>query len=136
MKRPLVLEAMQPGYRKGFRRRRRDAPLLEEMEEFAATHTIRGKQLFEGMQSAITYFRNQKSRMTYSYHRARCQPIGGGVTEACEVLIKQRFCKSGSRWRQEDASAVLSMRALKLTVGRWGSFWKRISQYGYTSLTA
>jgi hypothetical protein len=111
--------------------------LLEEMEEFAATHTIRGKQVREGMESAVTYFRNQKSRMSYSYHTDRCQPIGSGVTEAaCKVLIKQRFCKSGSRWKEEGASAVLSMRALKLTVGRWSAFWKRISQYGYTSLTA
>jgi len=107
--------------------------LLEEMEEFAASHTIRGQQLLSGLKSAITYFRNQKSRMNYSYHVDRCQPIGSGVTEAaCKVLIKQRFCKSGSRWKEEGASAVLSTRSLKLTPGRWIAFWKRISQYGYS----
>ena len=111
--------------------------LLEEMEEFAASHTIRGQQLLSGLESAITYFRNQKSRMNYSYHTARCQPIGSGVTEAaCKVLIKQRFCKSGSRWKEEGASAVLSIRSLKLTPGRWSAFWKRISQYGYTHQSA
>jgi hypothetical protein len=111
--------------------------LLEEMEAFAASHTIRGRQLLSGLKSAITYFRNQKSRMNYSYHTARCQPIGSGVTEAaCKVLIKQRFCKSGSRWKEEGASAVLSIRSLKLTPGRWSAFWKRISQYGYTYQSA
>jgi len=111
--------------------------LLEEMEEFAATHTIRGQKLREGLKAAVTYFGNQKPRMHYAYHTARCQPIGSGVTEAaCKVLIKQRFCKSGSRWKEEGASAVLSMRALKLTPGRWTAFWKRISQYGYTSQSA
>ena len=111
--------------------------LLNEMEEFAASRTIRAKQIRAGLESAITYFRNQKHRMNYGYHTARRQPIGSGVTEAaCKVLIKQRFCKSGSRWKDEGASAVLSIRALKLTAGRWSTFWKRISQYGYTSQSA
>ena len=111
--------------------------LLEEMEEYAASHTIRGKQLRCGLESAITYFQNQKHRMNYGYHTARCQSIGSGVTEAaCKVLIKQRFCKSGSRWKEEGASAVLSIRALKLTPSRWTAFWKRLSQYGYTLQSA
>lgn len=113
------------------------ARLLEEMEEFAAAHTIRGKELRRGLEAATTYFRNQKHRMKYSRHTARCQPIGSGVTEAaCKVLIKQRFCRSGSRWKQKGASAVLSIRALKLTLGRWNAFWKRLSQCGYTSQSA
>jgi hypothetical protein len=108
------------------------ARLGREMEEFAASHTIRGQSLREGLESAITYFRNQKHRMNYGYHTARCQPIGSGVTEAaCKVLIKQRFCRSGARWKEAGASAVLSIRALKITIGRWHAFWKRISQYGF-----
>jgi hypothetical protein len=64
------------------------ARLLEEMEEYAAGHTIRSQPLRSGLESAITYFRNQKHRMNYGYHTARCQPIGSGVTEAaCKVLI-------------------------------------------------
>ena len=111
--------------------------LLEEMEGYVASHAIRGKELRKGLESAITYFRNQKERMNYGYHTARCYPIGSGVTEAaCKVLIKQRFCKSGSRWKDEGASAVLSIRALKLTPGRWDAFWKRVSQYGYTPQAA
>lgn len=113
--------------------------LLEEMEEFAASHTIRGKELRRGLKAATTYFQNQnqKHRMKYHYHTARSQSIGSGVTEAaCKVLIKQRFCRSGSRWKQEGASAVLSIRELKLTRGRWNAFWKRLSQYGCTTQLA
>ncbi len=69
--------------------------LWKEMEEFAASHTIRSQSLREGLESAVTYFGNQKHRMHYGYHTARHQPIGSGVTEAaCKVLIKQRFCRS------------------------------------------
>jgi hypothetical protein len=32
--------------------------------------------------------------------------------------------------------AVLSIRALKLTPGRWQDFWKRISQYGFIAQPA
>ena len=111
--------------------------LLEEMEEFAASHTIRGKERRRDMEAATTYFRNQKHRMKYNYHTARHQPVGSGVTEAaCKVLIKQRFCRSGSRWKRAGAAAVLSIRALKLTPGRWTAFWKRLSQYGYTPQSA
>ena len=106
--------------------------LWKEMEGFAASHTIRSQSLSEGLESAVTYFGNQKHRMHYGYHTARHQPIGSGVTEAaCKVLIKQRFCRSGSRWKEQGATAVLSIRALKLTPGRWQDFWKRISQYGF-----
>ncbi|MFW6106825.1 MAG: ISKra4 family transposase [bacterium] len=111
--------------------------LLDEMEEFEVSHTVRGERLRCGLQSAITYFRNQKRRMHYSYHTARGQPIGSGVTEAaCKVLIKQRFCRSGSRWKERGASAVLSIRSLKLTPGRWNAFWKRVSQYGFAYQSA
>ena len=110
------------------------ARLLEEMEAWATAETHRGRAIGEGLAAALTYFRNQKQRMNYGYHTARCQPIGSGVTEAaCKVLIKERFCKSGSRWKEEGAAAVLSIRALKLTTGRWDAFWRRISQYGYIS---
>jgi len=111
--------------------------LWKELEKFAASHTIRSPSLRKGLASAVTYFCNQKHRMNYGYHTARNQPIGSGVTEAaCKVLIKQRFCRSGSRWKEQGAMAVLSIRALKLTPGRWQDFWKRISQYGFAAQPA
>ena len=45
-------------------------------------------------------------------------PIGSGVTEAaCKVLVKQRFCGSGMKWKEPGAAAVLSLRCLTYTNG-------------------
>lgn len=111
--------------------------LGKELEEFAASHTIRSPSLRKGLASAVTYFRNQKHRMNYAYHTARNQPIGSGVTEAaCKVLIKQRFCRSGARWKEAGIVAVLSIRALRLTPGRWQDFWNRVSQHGFLAQSA
>lgn len=72
--------------------------------------------------------------MSYSYHVANDLPIGSGVTEAaCKVLIKQRMCQSGSRWKDQGASCVLALRSLKLTKGRWKQFWNYIMRHGATA---
>lgn len=87
----------------------------------------------EKIRQVITYYINNKSRMSYSSHVAENLPIGSGVTEAaCKVLIKQRMCRSGSRWKDHGASSVLSLRALKLTTGRWDQFWNYIMRHGST----
>jgi hypothetical protein len=60
------------------------------------------------------------------------EPIGSGVTEAaCKVLVKQRLCGSGMRWKEPGAAAVLSVRCLTYTTGRWSQFWRRIDQNGF-----
>src|SRR4051794_20778214 len=59
-------------------------------------------------------------------------PIGSGVTEAaCKVLVKQRLCGSGMKWKEPGAAAVLSPRCLTYTTERWSQFWGRIDQYGF-----
>ena len=105
--------------------------LLSVLEEFLSTKVLKNAQDAETMVSTITYLANQRERMKYSYSVARNWPIGSGVTEAaCKTLIKQRLCKSGSRWKDEGASAVLSIRSLRLTPGRWQTFWQNIDKYG------
>jgi len=59
-------------------------------------------------------------------------PIGSGVTEAaCKVLVKQRLCGSGMRWKEPGAAAVLSVRCLMYTTERWSQFWSKIDRYGF-----
>lgn len=83
------------------------------------------------IESAITYFFNQKHRMTYAEHVKNNLPIGSGVTEAaCKVIIKQRMCCSGMKWKERGAGVVLSLRCLRYSTGRWGQFWSKINQYG------
>lgn len=79
----------------------------------------------------ITYFTNNKARMSYAKFRKNDLPIGSGVTEsACKMLIKQRLCNSGMRWKEKGAAAVISIRALTHTTGRWEQFWQKVDRYG------
>ena len=87
----------------------------------------------EELRLVITYYKNHKNRMSYPRQLKNNLPIGSGVTEAaCKVLIKQRMCISGSRWKDAGASCVLALRALKLTKGRWQQFWGYVMRHGAT----
>ena len=84
----------------------------------------------EALNKAITYFSNQGIRMNYASLVAQALPIGSGVTEAaCKMIVKQRFCQSGMKWRQKGASIILSLRTLERS-HRWEQFWDKVSQYG------
>lgn len=81
---------------------------------------------------AIQYFRNNKRRMSYALQVSCRRPIGSGITEAaCKVIIKQRLCCSGMRWKTHGAGAVISLRCLNQTNGRWEQFWKKSQEIGY-----
>jgi hypothetical protein len=92
------------------------------------------KRLPAEVESALTYFRNQikGGRMNYPELVAANIPIGSGVTEAaCKVLVKQRLCGSGMRWKERGAAAVLSVRCLTYTPERWSQSWSRIDRSGF-----
>jgi hypothetical protein len=111
--------------------------LLSVLEEILSTTLLKNAEDAKTLVATITYLQNQKQRMKYSYSVKRNWPIGSGVTEAaCKTLIKHRLCKSGSRWKDEGALAVLSIRALRLTAGRWQEFWRNLDHYGCPTLPA
>jgi hypothetical protein len=88
----------------------------------------------EDVQRAITYFENQSGagRMDYAARVAADEPIGSGVTEAaCKVIVKQRLCGSGMKWKEPGAVAVLSLRCLSHTPERWRQFWAKIDRWGF-----
>jgi len=89
------------------------------------------------VEAAMTYFTNQSKvgRMDYPPPVESKVPIGSGVTEAaCKVLVKQRLCGSGMKWKEPGAAAVLSLRCLSYTTGRWSQFWSKIDRYGFPVL--
>ena len=108
--------------------------LINEMEKQRAS--LDGKNFIERdeeIRKAITYYQNYKNKMSYAYHTRNNLPIGSGVTEAaCKTVVKERMCISGSRWKNEGASCVLALRALRLTVGRWKQFWSYVMRHGCT----
>jgi hypothetical protein len=83
------------------------------------------------VEATIKYFVNHGDRMIYGEQVRRHRPIGSGVTEAaCKVVVKQRLCVSGARWKDRGASVVLSLRTLVLTPGHWDSFWTKYMRFG------
>ena len=85
----------------------------------------------EKIESSITYFANNIDKMKYHEYRAMNFPIGSGVTEsACKVIVKQRMCNSGMKWKKQGAESVLCLRALNYSSGRWGQMWDKINRYG------
>jgi hypothetical protein len=106
--------------------------LIRDMKRLAAE---KGVPLdHPDVEAAVTYFGNQSKagRMDYPPLVASKIPIGSGVTEAaCKVLVKQRLCGSGMKWKEPGAAAVLSVRCLTYTTERWGQFWGKIDRYGF-----
>lgn len=105
--------------------------VLNEMERYRAKNKLSVDDSNE-ISSAISYLKNNKKRMNYAQNIASNLPIGSGITEAaCKVIIKQRLCSSGMRWKDQGASTVLSLRCLNYTENRWGQFWDKIDQFGF-----
>jgi hypothetical protein len=106
--------------------------LIRDLKRMAAEKGVSPDQ--EDVAAAITYFTNQsrQGRMDYSELVRSHVPIGSGVTEAaCKVLVKQRLCGSGMKWKEPGAAAVLSLRCLTYTTDRWAQFWGKIDRYGF-----
>lgn len=104
--------------------------LLHEMEDWRELKMTGPAR--EQLEKSITYFTNNKKMMKYSDYVEKNKPIGSGVTEAaCKVIIKQRLCNSGMKWKEKGASAVISLRTLSYTKDRWQQFWNKIDQYGF-----
>ena len=95
---------------------------------------IKKKDDLEVINKAISYFENNNNedRMQYYKFADTVLPIGSGATEAaCKIIVKQRMCKSGMRWKDAGAQVVLSLRSLHETNGRWDQFWSKVDQYGF-----
>ena len=103
---------------------------IRKLKDLETTLSEKSEQR-RAIESSRKYFENQKSRMSYASYLEKGFPIGSGVTEAaCKMVVKQRLCQSGMRWRDEGAASVLSLRCLNRTDGRWAQFWRRIDVQG------
>ncbi len=81
--------------------------------------------------SVITYFKNHMHQMDYCKHIKNKHPIGSGVVEAaCKVIIKQRLCNSGMKWKVNGANTTLTLRCHNYSGSKWGQTWDKISRYG------
>ena len=114
----------------------KDAPqdIFNELKKFKRKRKL-SEEIRADLLAAITYFENNLHRMNYAEHTQNNLPIGSGITEAaCKTLIKQRFCRSGMRWKNGGIKTVLRLRELTQTDGRWPQLWQKINQYGVPSI--
>jgi hypothetical protein len=103
--------------------------VLNQMKALQNKITYEGKK--EIIQSAITYFTNHVHQMDYCKYQQNNWPIGSGVIEAaCKVIIKQRLCNSGMKWKDNGARTVLALRCFNKSDGMWEQFWNKINRYG------
>jgi hypothetical protein len=105
--------------------------IMKEVQDFIENNKVSKAQQTKA-DTFLTYFTNNKQRMNYGYKLKNNEPIGSGVTEAaCKVIVKQRLCKSGAKWKDRGARAILSLRALRYSKTYWGQFWTKVGQYGF-----
>ena len=69
------------------------------------------------------YLYRNRARMRYHQYLAHGWPIASGAVEgACKNLIKDRMERSGMRWTEEMAEAIVQLRAIYLS-GDFDRYW-------------
>jgi hypothetical protein len=103
--------------------------ILEEMKDYRKKRLSEKKK--QDLERAVTYFNNHLHQMNYPLYTSKNYPIGSGVVEAaCKVIIKQRLCNSGMKWKTEGANTVLCLRCFNYTDTKWAQTWDKINKYG------
>jgi hypothetical protein len=70
------------------------------------------------------YYHRNRERMRYDIYLDNGWPIASGSVEgACKNLIRDRFERSGMRWTQQTAEALLRLRAVYLS-GDFDAYWE------------
>ncbi|MEO6095335.1 MAG: hypothetical protein ABIW76_06550 [Fibrobacteria bacterium] len=73
--------------------------------------------------SARRFFRNNLTRLNYTWFHSRGLPVGSGVVEAaCKSVVKARMCRSGMRWTHEGGQTILSLGTV-IKSSRWDECW-------------
>lgn len=89
--------------------------VIKGLRQTVTKRRLRGKagKTIRGV--AAYYYRN-RSRMRYDEYLAQGLPIASGAVEgACKNLVKDRMERSGMRWTEDSAEAVLKLRATYLS---------------------
>ena len=95
--------------------------VLRNFRRLVKKYDLKGSRK-KTVQSAITYYENNREHMHYDEYLDAGYPIASGVAEgACKHLVKDRMERAGMRWELEGAQAMLSLRAVYLN-GLWDQF--------------
>jgi len=76
------------------------------------------------LQGVADYLYRNRARMRYDQYLARGWPIASGPVEgACKNLIRDRMERSGMRWTEQMAEAIVQLRAIYLS-GDFDRYWQ------------
>lgn len=76
------------------------------------------------LNAVANYLYRNRSRMHYNEYLANGWPIASGPVEgACKNLIKDRMERSGMRWTEQMAEAIVQLRAIYLS-GDFDAYWQ------------
>jgi hypothetical protein len=95
--------------------------VIRNFRRLIKKYHLRGKKKTT-VESAITYYENNRQHMRYDEYLSAGYPIASGVIEgACHHFVKDRMEGAGMRWELEGAQSMLSLRAIYLN-GQWDDF--------------
>lgn len=76
------------------------------------------------LNAVANYLYRNRSPMHYNEYLANGWPIASGPVEgACKNLIKDRMERSGMRWTEQMAEAIVQLRAIYLS-GDFDAYWQ------------
>ena len=83
-----------------------------------------GGSSFRAIRGVAGYLYRNRARMRYDEYLALGWPIGSGPVEgACKNIIKDRMERSGMRWTEQMAEAIVQLRAIYLS-GDFDRYWE------------
>jgi len=105
--------------------------VIQGLKQRATRRQLRGAARKE-IDTVCGYFTTHARRMQYDKYLAAGCPIATGVIEgACRHLVKDRMERSGMRWTQLHAQAMLDVRAVHQS-----SYWDEFHQQRITNQQA
>ena len=90
----------------------------------------RAKSREKEVETELSFFERNESKMCYPELSSRGLPIGSGPVEsACKMIVKTRFCQSGMRWSRSGGQNVMNLRVIQKS-RQWESCWKTYCEVG------
>jgi hypothetical protein len=96
--------------------------VVKGLRQMVTKRQLRGEAKKTLLGVARYLYRN-RTRMRYDEYLAEGLPIASGAVEgACKNLVKDRMERSGMRWKEDSAEAMLKLRATYLS-GNFEDYW-------------
>jgi hypothetical protein len=76
-----------------------------------------------GLDKALGYFEHNAHRLHYARVKSLSMFTGsGGVEAGCKAIVGQRCKLSGTRWSQDEAAGILTLRCMEAS-SCWEELW-------------